>query len=72
MPHERWDEQIAAVLFDWKLPIEFVEHGILLGCTQGTIEEAATSKVGGDYWQYFRARVDQLEKEWTMKAGLSP
>ena len=87
------DEQIAAALFDRKLPIEFVEHGILLGCTrknmtllttpncglivslsyfQGTIEEAATSKVGGGYWQYLRARVDQLEKEWTRKAGLSP
>jgi hypothetical protein len=86
------DEQIAASLFDRKLPIEFVEHGILLGCTrkymtllttpnsglivslsyfQSTIEEAATSKVGGDYWQYLRARVDQLEKEWTRKAGLS-
>jgi hypothetical protein len=44
---------------------------VSLSYFQNAIEEAATSKVTGDYWQYLRQRVDGLEKEWLQKAGLS-
>jgi hypothetical protein len=86
------DEKLAAALFQRQVPIEVVEHGILMGCTrkymtllttptsglivslsyfQNAIEEAATSKISSDYWQYLRHRIDGLEKEWLRKACLS-
>jgi len=86
------DEKLAARFFQRQVPIEVVEHGIVLGCTrkymtllttpnsglivslsyfQNAIEEAATSKVGSDYWRYLRQCIDDLEKEWLQKASLS-
>jgi hypothetical protein len=42
-----------------------------LGYFQHVIEEAATAKVGRDYWQYIRGQMEHLENEWRKKVGFS-
>lgn len=86
------DEKLATAFFERQVPIEVVEHGILMACTRkymsllttpksglivsfsyfkDAIEEAATSKVSNDYWQYLRHSIDGLEKAWLQKVGFS-
>jgi hypothetical protein len=86
------DEKLAAAFFERQVPIEIIEHGILMACTRkymtllttpnsgliaslryfrDAIEEAVTSKVGNDYWQYLRHSIDGLEKEWLQKVDRS-